>query len=416
MKLVKSLTDPLVKMLDRQLSPESLRPKVRRLEKMGKITKTCVLGYAQKGRMGRLNHTLHTLSHIWFIVVVARSIRLLLFDDPNETIYLGDFFSQTKGKEFLHFLIIVYYLLFFASRAGAHISEARKPMLMLKFYGKIEKHGFDSMCRLLTPTKFKNFRIVLYSALQFYFIGIPIIALSLFVLCITFALQTSTFYLSIYHSIWFVFWVIIITGPLALNIYSLFWFYTHFISLITYCSMSLGCAYDLGGIIQSDVGKHLDLLADYLKRQNKILNLIRSINCDIGPTAFVGYIIATFLANFSLFLAIFVTSESNAMKIICFGLAIIAYTNLTLLHFAGTVVHERLMEIRERNFSIQARGVNLIPLPMAVWINSTLERIENGENGISVTHIFVMRQSSFLFFVLENSGILMMFVSNFVKS
>ncbi len=106
--------------------------------------------------------------------------------------------------------------------------------------------------------------------------------------------------------------------------------------------MSLGCAYDLGGIIQSDVGKHLDLLADYLKRQNKILNLIRSINCDIGPTAFVGYIIATFLANFSLFLAIFVTSESNAMKIICFGLAIIAYTNLTLLHFAGTVVHERV--------------------------------------------------------------------------
>ncbi|XP_053207250.1 uncharacterized protein LOC128391390 [Panonychus citri] len=416
MGTIKELSSWLDSIFRQQLSVESFKSKVVRLENIGKTTKSCIRGYQQKGKLGWYNHTIHILFHIWFVIVVARAVRLIAVTDPEETFYLGDFFSEAKGKTFLHSIIIVYYILFFCSRIGAHISEVRKPMLMLKFYEKIKNEGFESIRKQLTKAKVKSFQILFYIALQFYFIGIPIVSLALLALCSTFALQNSQVTSSLENFSWFSFWVLIICIPLGINVYTLFWYYTVYISAITYCSMSLSCIDDLGDKIQSDVSKHRDLIKDYLRQQNKILNLMRSVNSDIGPVVWVGYLISTFLANFTLFLGIFIESGSSAMRFICLGLATTAYSNLTLLHFAGTAAHDKLMDIREKNFSIQAQGVKIIPPAIAVWINSTQERIENGEIGFSVTHIFIMRQSSFLFFVLENSGILMMFVANFKKS
>ncbi|XP_053212133.1 uncharacterized protein LOC128395693 [Panonychus citri] len=401
------------------IEEENLISKVKLLEKMGNFFQ-CT-GYQQLSKLSTFTHTFHTISHLWYFVVFGRSLALILSDDPLDSLYLGDFFSSTSGKNFLHANLIVYYLLFFSSRAGVHIQESGRPQAMFTFYNTIKTEGFTSIRQLLSSADYYTWRSHFYLAIQFYLVGIPAVALSLFMLCLVFALENPSLYLSVYHFLWYFFWLILITAPLCFNVFILFFYYTHTMTLLSYLSLSLAYVNSIGLKLvhvseSQNLGDHLRLLRFYLKNQNFLMNLIRFVNSNSEATLWTGYLISCFLADFSLFLGLFVDSDSKIMSIISFYLACTAFSNLLVLHHAGTEVHNRLMDIRQKNFSLQARGIKILPESIALWINSTQERFQNGEIGITICHIFATTQTSLLYFVLENSGILMMFVANFKKS
>ncbi|XP_015791827.1 uncharacterized protein LOC107368499 [Tetranychus urticae] len=407
--------------VENQANEEHFIKAFGKLERIGSIVSANIRGYKQEGSMSTFHHIYHFCSHIWFIIVVARSVTLIVSDDPEDSLYLGDFFSSTKGKNFLHANIIVYYLLFFSSRAALHIADSRKPQLSFQFFNTIKLNGLSTARKFLTSKHEYTWRFYSYIALQFFFIVIPIVAVSLFVLSAIFALENPALYKSIYHFIWYFFWILIVTGPLGANIFTLFWSYTHTMTLSNYLFLAFTSVDHIGARIlkKMDSGQtanNLDLIREFIRRQNSLLNLLKAINSDAAPTMWTGYLISCFLADFNLFLGLFIDGGSPVMNIICFALACTAFSNLLLLHLSGIAINNTIAEIREKNFSIQARGVKVLPESIALWINSTQERFENGETGFSCCHIFILTQSSFLFSVLENSGILMMFVANFKKS
>ncbi|XP_053211443.1 uncharacterized protein LOC128395076 [Panonychus citri] len=394
---------------------------VERLESSGHTFNSCNRGYKQSTKLSTYQHTWHVINHLWYFVVCTRSIILMNSDNPLDSLYLGDFFSSTPGKNFLHANLIVYYLLFFSSRAAVHIKESSRPMLMFQFFDQIKYKGFDSANQLLSSTNYFTWRIYLYIALKFYFIGIPTVALSLFILCLVFALENPSLYLSVYHFLWYFFWLLLITGPLCFNVFVLFWYYTHTMCLVPYLFLAFSDINETGTMLNGlsdprELADQLKTIRTYLKRQNRLLNLLKIYNVDISTTMWTGYLISCFLADFSLFMGLFVDSGSFTMNVISLSLAITAFSNLFLLHFSGLLVNNKIMSIQENNFNLQARGVNIFPKSISIWINSTQERIENGEIGVTICHIFAATQSSLLYSILENSGIFMMFVANFKKS
>ena len=72
------------------------------------------------------------------------------------------------------------------------------------------------------------------------------------------------------------------------------------------------------------------------------MNLVKNINSNSEASLWTGYLISCFLADFSLFLGLFIDSDSKTMSVISLYLACTAFSNLLILHHAGTQVHNRV--------------------------------------------------------------------------
>ncbi|XP_053205799.1 uncharacterized protein LOC128390144 [Panonychus citri] len=401
--------------LERKTTREAATDLLSVVERSG-IRWLCIIsGYEQVNPISKGRLVLGHFINLIGAITIIRGFFVVALPYDYVQIALGDLFIGSPVHEIQNMLITMLLTLSCGLKYCGFSAERRGPIQVLKLYHRLRSTKFDHKQFMLTPDDCSSIRKSFFFLSYFYLFVTPLTCLAI-AAWLTFAFLINPInYESLYNILVIGIWTIVISSIFTLGSYPTIWLYIQNTMIMSYVSFALNSNHLHGQLlVKSESKADQQELFNYFSQQNKIYNFINRSTVDLGQMLSYGIIVVSGVADFTMFVSVFIGTGSDLFNYIIFSVGIMAFTAIVVINIlsAFTVVKVSLCHLV--NYQIARRCK--LNLSTQLKLLATCERMNVNQIGFTLGGIFTMDSHTFLLYLLENAGLMLMFITNFNKS
>uniref|UniRef100_T1KKB1 Gustatory receptor n=1 Tax=Tetranychus urticae TaxID=32264 RepID=T1KKB1_TETUR len=385
------------------------------LEHSGYYWLTIIRGYPQEKEIERKYYRIAAFANTVGAILIAKTALTICLKDDYTRLLLGDIFIGSFSHGIQNTVLMMVLTLVIGLRYFGFLTERLKKVVILRKLHQLREKRFDCTTFMLTP------RANSYMRLYFYLFGIFYKMTNAFV-CTCVSGWLSYNYLSnpINHTSWLTsittgLWSILTAFVYAAGAFPTIWFYVHNTMIITFAIFSLDSCHNYGQAMANlNCKVTKKAIYKFLTQQNRIYNYIYQHTVDWGKLFFYGILVVSGTGNFILFAATFIGTGSDLLDYALLVLGFVTFNSISIMNVLAAFAANKITLNRLCNYKIARRCK--FNLRLSLKLLTTCERLNLNKVGFNLGGICTLDSEHFLLYLMENAGLMLMFITNFNKA
>uniref|UniRef100_T1KSJ6 Odorant receptor n=1 Tax=Tetranychus urticae TaxID=32264 RepID=T1KSJ6_TETUR len=373
----------------------------------------CTLrGYQQKSSVTRRKIFVNWILALVGLVITLKTFLTTFISNKFIGILLGDIFFGLPGHDIQNMLLTMIFLLSSGVKHVGFEKERLNRYKILRVYHKLRETQFEYDELMLSQHDCTQIRKFIYLFGQFYKIDSPAVSIAIPVWLLLIYLTNPVNQESLFNAIITGLWTLITAIVFIYGAYATVWSFIHNTLIVVFVIHSLKSLYSYGESIL-DQGCSEAQISKYLTQQNRIYNLVHQHVVEMGMVTGYGIFVVSCTGNFALFVSIFIGTGSNLTDYVILAVGCMNMTSIVTLNTVGALSANMILSCRALNYRI-ARRIRC-QFKYKLKLLMTCERLNLTRIGFSTGGIYKLDSESFLLYLLENAGLMLMFITNFNK-
>uniref|UniRef100_T1KKR4 Gustatory receptor n=1 Tax=Tetranychus urticae TaxID=32264 RepID=T1KKR4_TETUR len=385
------------------------------LEHSGYYWLTTVRGYPQEKEIERKYYIIAGFADTVGAILIAKTVLNANISDDYTRLLLGDIFIGSSSHGIQNMVLFMLLMLAIGLRFFGFLTERTRKVIILRQFHQLREKRFDSATFMLTPRANSYMRQFFYLFGIFYKMTNALVCTCVTAWLTYVYLSNPINHTSLLISITTGFWTILTAAAYTAGAFPTVWIYVHNTMIITFTFFSLDSCHNYGqSIVKANCRVKKKAIYRFLTQQNRIYNYIYQHTVDWGKLFFYGILIVSATGNFILFAAIFIGTGSDLFDYALLVHGSVTFNSIGIINVLAAIASNKITLNRLCNYKIARRCK--FNLRLSLKLLMTCERLNLNEVGFNLAGIFPLDSEHYLLYLLENAGLMLMFITNFNKS
>ncbi|XP_053205663.1 uncharacterized protein LOC128390022 [Panonychus citri] len=381
--------------LERKTTREAVSDLLGVAEKSAVRWYCIVRGYEQIKPIAKGRYIFELFLDFIGAIILLRGFLMIVVPFAPVRIALGDPFIGSTAHGIQIMLVNGILILACGLRYHCFAAEKRGPVEAFQLYHRLRATKFDHKKFKLTSADCSHIRKLFFLFIRFYLIITPLTCLAI-AGWLGFAFIANPInYDNLTNFVVIGVWTVIVSITITLGTYPSYWIYIQNTLIMVFVAFALNSNQFFGQLlVKSGIRANQNDIFEYFSQQNKIYNTINRSIVDLGSTFSHGVIVASGLADFAMFVSIWIGTGSDLFDYLIFAVGITIFSAIVMVNILAALTVVKVSSCHLTNYQI-ARYCKL-NLSANLKLLATCERMNVNQIGFTLGGIFTMNSHSFM--------------------